>query len=197
MPGSPASAPGSTNKARPHGSGSDGNELRLLADGMLGSLARKLRVFGVDTEYSSGEDDGELVRAAKAQHRTIVTADKLLATRASKAGVGCILVRGRTDAARLREVISGAQGLGATPTRARSRCSLCNGVLRSTSKKGLQGVLPPGITEHHRVFYACGHCGQIYWKGTHWKKLRGLRARSWLKKTPTDQNRQTPNVSQF
>ena len=46
---------------------------------MLGSLARKLRIFGYDTLYFREGSDAELERVAIAEDRVIVTADRGLA----------------------------------------------------------------------------------------------------------------------
>jgi uncharacterized protein with PIN domain len=42
----------------------DPSPLRLLADGMLGRLARWLRALGYDTVYAPDTDDTELLRRA-------------------------------------------------------------------------------------------------------------------------------------
>ena len=167
---------------------------KFLVDGMLGSLARKLRVFGFDTLYLAGAQDEKLLDLARRQHRIIVTADGQLSARSVRKGLSCIPVRGNTDGVRLKEVLSGAERVGVSLTQGPSRCALCNGVLRKTAKGELR-ALPQGVVSRHRLFYVCGDCGQVYWRGTHWKKLRRLRARSWPKKGLTEQRGRTLDVS--
>ena len=48
----------------------------FLADAMLGSLARKLRVFGYDTIYLSDVKDEVVLRVGITQNRVILTCDK-------------------------------------------------------------------------------------------------------------------------
>jgi len=48
---------------------------------MLGSLARWLRVLGVDVSFEPSLDDAELVRTARAQQRIILTRDTHLVKR--------------------------------------------------------------------------------------------------------------------
>ena len=48
----------------------------FLADAMLGSIARKLRVFGFDTLYNAQAHDDEILKIAMEQDRVILTADK-------------------------------------------------------------------------------------------------------------------------
>lgn len=152
---------------------------KFLADGMLGSLARKLRVFGFDTEYLVGAVDSDLLALSRSQHRVIITADRTLA---AAAGSRSILVRGNTDSQRLRELVAEARRMGLRLSRGRSRCALCNGGLTPSPKTGLVRVLPKGVIEHHRIFFVCSSCGQIYWRGKHWKKLRRLQSQLWPNK---------------
>ncbi|HEV2389479.1 MAG TPA: Mut7-C RNAse domain-containing protein, partial [Nitrososphaerales archaeon] len=77
---------------------------RFVADAMLGSLARKLRIFGFDTSYFAEGDDLEVESLAKRERRVILTSDKRLFAHSSKRGVQAILVEGETDRARLRSV---------------------------------------------------------------------------------------------
>ena len=53
----------------------------FAADVMLGSLARWLRVLGLDVHYDSTIDDPELVELAVAEGRTILTRDRRLVER--------------------------------------------------------------------------------------------------------------------
>ena len=48
----------------------------FLADAMLGSVARKLRIFGFDTAYVAHTADDEVLKLGVEQGRIILTADK-------------------------------------------------------------------------------------------------------------------------
>ena len=54
---------------------------RFVVDGMLGSLARWLRLLGYDADYDNRRDDAELVRLARAENRVLLTRDQELAAR--------------------------------------------------------------------------------------------------------------------
>ena len=54
----------------------DETVLRLLADGMLGRLARWLRLLGYDTAYENDADDLYLARRARAEDRILLTRDR-------------------------------------------------------------------------------------------------------------------------
>ena len=144
---------------------------------MLGSLARKLRVFGYDTSYSRGEEDSHLIAAARKQGRTILTADELLASRGAKLGAAVFLVRGKNDGERLDEIASSADRMGKPLVAGESRCSFCNRALARVPRERVGTALPRGVVTRHRLFYYCAYCDRFYWRGAHWKRLRRLRGR--------------------
>ena len=146
----------------------------FLADAMLGSFARKLRALGFDTEYfREGGDDRALALASR-ECRVLLTADRGLASAAERSGVPVVVVEGRSDGGRLRSLVSGAAGAGVTLRSGDSRCSLCNGRLSRAQRGALSSELPGRVIASHRTFFRCTRCGKIYWKGSHWKKLRRL-----------------------
>src|SRR5919202_2153926 len=63
----------------------------FLADAMLGSVARKLRIFGFDTLYIAHTHDDEIMKIGIEQGRVILTADRELFKRIVKAGAKGVL----------------------------------------------------------------------------------------------------------
>lgn len=55
-----------------------GDSPKFVADHMLGSLARWLRMMGYDTVYNKALDDGQLAALARAESRFVLTRDKEL-----------------------------------------------------------------------------------------------------------------------
>jgi uncharacterized protein with PIN domain len=150
---------------------------KFIADAMLGSLARKLRVFGFDTEYYSGNSDLGLVALARRRGRLVLTSDRLLAALAESKGATSVLILGRTDGQRLQEIAMKTADLRVGLEPGPSRCAVCNGELRASSRAKLRGILPDRVVDRHRLFFSCTKCGRVYWRGGHWKKLRRLRRR--------------------
>ena len=150
---------------------------RFIADAMLGSLARKLRAVGFDTAYYREGDDDGLLRLAESEARLILTADTSLGSRARKKGLTAFLVHGKTDGARMSSISSDAKLLGIRLNPGDSRCSVCNGSLRRITKALAEGLVPKSVLPRHRLFLICLSCGQVYWRGGHWKKLRSFRRR--------------------
>ncbi len=151
-----------------------GSPTRFAADAMLGSLARKLRSFGFNTIYFTGGNDADLMKLCRRQRRILLTADHALAIMAEKSGLGVLQVSGSTDGRRLSAMIVGARLRGLELHKAEPLCSICNGRLSVISKVTARETQPEAIVRRHRTFLRCRGCGKVYWRGSHWKKLRRL-----------------------
>jgi len=143
---------------------------------MLGSLARKLRALGFDAYYYRSGDDSGLRALAAREGRIILTADRSLAARANAAGVRAIIALGESDGQRVSSISRAADASGIDLVRGDPLCSLCGGELRVAKKTEVLGV-PPAVLRRHRLFFECVTCGQVYWRGSHWKKLMSLARR--------------------
>jgi uncharacterized protein len=148
---------------------------RFVADAMLGSLARKLRILGFDTLYFKEGSDSALEALAKREGRVVLTSDKDLFRRARTRRVRAILVEGKTDGARLLSV-SRQAGLQPGSLRGRaSRCAICNGELEVMGRRDVAASeVPPKVLARHRLFFRCTSCSRLYWRGKHWERLRRL-----------------------
>jgi uncharacterized protein with PIN domain len=144
---------------------------------MLGSLARKLRAFGFDTAYFREGDDASLISIAASEGRVMLTSDRSLAERARGNKVPTLLVTGNNDSERISSLAKGAKAGGLVLVSASPLCSICNGTLIALAKREVAGEVPPSVLRRHRLFYRCEDCGQYYWRGAHWKKLRWLERR--------------------
>jgi uncharacterized protein with PIN domain len=156
---------------------SDEAATRFVADAMLGSLCRKLRALGFDTLYYKSGDDSGLIRLASQDSRIILTADLSLSELASSKGLKVFLVQGKTDKERISSILRSAAASGVRLVRGQALCSLCSGRLLTLRRTDVRGKVPPSVSMGHRLFYRCVDCGQYYWHGSHWKKLRSLARR--------------------
>lgn len=141
----------------------------FLADAMLGSLARKLRIFGFDTDYLVDTDDDEVLKRGIEQGRVILTADKEFFKRITKHGTRGVLVGSEGDLEGMVHVLS-KLGLTLDDEKMGSRCAACNGLLKEVTPKEADGV-PEGVLHHHSQFYKCSSCGKIYWEGGHMERM--------------------------
>ncbi|MCS7178265.1 MAG: Mut7-C RNAse domain-containing protein [Anaerolineae bacterium] len=156
-----------------HGEETPGNEeqatdgsLRLLADGMLGRLARWLRLLGYDTAYENHADDLELARRARAEGRILLTRDRALAARR---GLRSLLIESEHVQEQVRQVV---ETLGPPPHPALSRCSLCNVPLEPATPRQVADRVPPYVLQTQRRFGVCPACRRVYWAGTHLQHMR-------------------------
>jgi uncharacterized protein with PIN domain len=145
--------------------------VKFLADGMLGKLTRWLRMLGHDVEYSSKLDDAELAATAKKERRILLTRDLELYQRATAKGIEAFYVAGETEVARLAELAK-RFSFPLVIDLENSRCPKCNAKLRVAPKEQLAGKVEKNTFSHYSDFWECPRCGQIYWQGAHWGRIR-------------------------
>ena len=141
---------------------------RFLLDGMLGALARWLRICGYDAEYLRNAPDEEIIQRAAEGGRVLLTRDRLLYRKAVRAGVEAFLVEGESDAEKLASV-SGRFSLVLNPER--SRCPRCDAPLVAVDKEAVRGRVPLRTFEAYCEFWICRSCGKVYWRGSHWRSI--------------------------
>ncbi|HSL85180.1 MAG TPA: Mut7-C RNAse domain-containing protein [Thermoanaerobaculia bacterium] len=142
---------------------------RLIADAMLGGLARWLRVLGLDTAYDPDLDDPELVDRALAEERTILTRDRRLIQR-RRAG-NHLFVRSEVVDEQVAQVLAELR-LAPHPEALFSRCLRCNAPLREIPAEEAAREVPPYVARTQERFRRCPACGRIYWRATHARRRR-------------------------
>jgi hypothetical protein len=147
----------------------------LLADAMLGKLARWLRLLGYDTVYLHADqaDDDLLAHRARAESRILLTRDHELAKRR---GLETLLIHAQTLDDQLVQVI---ETLGSPPDDAPPRCMGCNAPLEEITPAEAEPHVPPYVARTQEEFQCCPACGKITWPGTHWDNIQA-RLRSIL-----------------
>lgn len=143
-------------------------EIRFAADANLGRLAAYLRMLGFDTLYRRDFGDEELAKLSAVDRRVLLTRDRGLLKRNIVTRGYCLR---ETDPTRqLAEVL---QRFGLVPSIAPfQRCIHCNALLRSVSKESVEDRLLPETKQFYDEFYLCAECGRIYWKGSHYRRMR-------------------------
>jgi uncharacterized protein len=144
--------------------------LKFLADGMLGKLARWLRMLGHDVVYSVELNDSELLELAKKDGRVLLTRDLELYKRAIGRGLDAYYVEGTVESERLAEVAK-RYSLTLEVDMEKSHCPVCNTKLNATPKEQLSGELKKNTYTYYDKFWKCPNCGQVYWQGAHWKQI--------------------------
>ncbi len=141
---------------------------------MLGSIARKLRIFGFDTLYVKNADDGEILKIGIAQGRVILTADREFFKRIVKAGTPGVLVAGKSEVEDLVHILSKNGIRSADVGRIGSRCSICNGLLTPKYTSSVRASVPEKVAASHQDFFQCIECNKVYWEGSHLRRIRAL-----------------------
>lgn len=154
----------------------------FVCDGMLGSLARWLRLLGFDTLYAGSHlDDNDVLELCRREGRVLLTRDVALLQRARNQNQGCWDLSDGTVQSQVQSLLERA-AIHLDPERFFTRCTRCNGSLGPRTKAEVASRVPAGILELHTQFWQCGACGHVYWKGTHveeiHRKLAGFRPSS-------------------
>ncbi|AQU67142.1 Mut7-C RNAse domain-containing protein [Streptomyces niveus] len=146
-----------------------GAPLRFLLDVHLGTLARRLRLLGVDAAYES-EDIGDPALAALSakERRVMLSRDRGLLRR-REIWAGAYIYSDRTDD-QLRDVL----GRFAPVLAPWTRCTACNGPLGAADKDSVEGLLEQGTQRTYDVFAQCTACGRVYWRGAHHARLAAI-----------------------
>jgi uncharacterized protein with PIN domain len=139
--------------------------MRFIADAMLGTLAKWLRILGYDTQFDTSLDDHQLVRLARADGRVLLTRDRELAQRP---GIQVVFVVSEQLEAQVAQVLA---DLDLVPNRSFSRCPVCNELLVELDSETARTRVPLYVAENHRTFRACPACQRVYWRGTHWQHM--------------------------
>lgn len=158
--------------------------MRFLCDGMLGRLARDLRLLGYDATWGDAADD-LLLRRARVEERLLLSRDRDLVAAAGPRG---FRVSSNDPVEQLDEVVE-ALDLHPRPEAFLTRCSACNVPL----EPGV-GHVPP-VEEAAPPFSHCPCCGRTYWLGTHVEEMRRRFLPFWRRADVDSRSRDAPPPS--
>ncbi|MBS7615384.1 Mut7-C RNAse domain-containing protein [Candidatus Bathyarchaeota archaeon] len=145
--------------------------MKFLADGMLGKLTRWLRMQGCDVKYYKDLEDEELIKIAKEETRVLLTRDVQLYRHAIAEHAQVYLVKCSTEIERLAEVAQ-QFNLNLEIDVNNSRCPKCNAKLEPISKNKVMDKVPKATLRFFDDYWVCSDCGQVYWQGSHWQKIK-------------------------
>ncbi|MFW6138818.1 MAG: Mut7-C RNAse domain-containing protein [Spirochaetota bacterium] len=145
-------------------------ERRFVLDVHLGRLARYLRMLGFDVLYRNNYTDPEIVEIAGKERRIILTRDVgILKTGEVRWGYW---LRSQQPRRQLREVV---EAFDLFPDiQPFARCMACNGLIEEVHKSKIEHHLEEGTRRNFNEFHRCTKCRKIYWKGTHYTRMKTL-----------------------
>lgn len=145
-------------------------DVRFVLDNHLGKLAAYLRMLGIDCLYQNDYQDELLIDLSTNQGRVLLTRDRQLLMR--KVVLYGYLLRSKLPKEQLFEVVKRYKlSKQIAPF---TRCIRCNGYLQEVSKQDIMDRLEPLTTKYFDQFQICCDCKQIYWHGSHFKRMDQL-----------------------
>ncbi len=147
--------------------------MRFLVDGMLGGLARWLRILGQDVRYDASKEDNELLRIAHEENMVLLTRDEELYQRALARRISSALMLGETEEERLAQIAS-IFDLDLYVDMTETKCPECGAGLKETPKSDVADEVPKTSLELYDRFWRCANqnCEKVYWVGSHWDRIR-------------------------
>jgi len=140
----------------------------FVLDVHLGKLAAYLRMLGFDAKYGHTLTDAQLVQISAGEHRILLTRDReLLKYGTVSHGYWVRETNSRRQIAEVVQRFHLARAI-----RPFTRCMACNGVLETIAEEQARNLVPKHSIERYNEFHRCQQCGRVYWKGSHYKRMR-------------------------
>jgi uncharacterized protein with PIN domain len=142
---------------------------KIFCDAGLGGLARWLRASGSDAHWVQDISDADLVARAEEINAVIITTDGFLLDRRP-------IAHGRVRAIWVPPTLTKFQQLRLVRAEldlppGDSRCMRCGGELVQVDKETVKDRIPPRTYLWLDQYWMCSRCGQLFWHGTHWKRV--------------------------
>ena len=141
---------------------------KFILDVHLGKLAAYLRMLGFDAKYGHSFTDAQLAQISASEHRILLTRDRGLLKHSSV--THGYWVRETNSRRQIAEVLHRFHLAGSVCPF--TRCMACNGLLERVSKEQARNLVPERSIERYNEFHRCEHCGRVYWKGSHYARMR-------------------------
>lgn len=140
----------------------------FICDVHLGKLTKTLRLLGFDTLFDNQWDDEKIIRQSNRQRRMILTRDlELLKNGSTQYGYW---VRSTDPDRQIEELFQ--RFFLSDNIDPFTRCMKCNGFLNKVPLDQVSDRVPPKVKQWHSDYRQCESCGQVYWQGSHYEKLK-------------------------
>jgi hypothetical protein len=127
-------------------------------------------MLGHNVKYANNLDDKMLIKIAKSEKRILLTRDVELYKQAISQHAQVFFVEEKTEVERL-SALSKRFNLELELNPDVSRCPKCNAKIRPVEKDKVSDKIPPSTKTFYERFWECPNCEQIYWQGSHWKRI--------------------------
>ena len=146
--------------------------MRFVVDGMLGKLARWLRMLGHEVDYDPGLNDSSLLDLTARNGAALLTRDEELHNRAEARHVRAMLVTGDSEEQKLADVAR-EYGVPLVVDMSLTRCPKCGASLSYAERTEVAPNVSASSLRLYSEFWKCTsvNCSKVYWRGSHWKKI--------------------------
>jgi len=152
------------------------NQMRFIADVMVGRLAKYLRMTGYDVVYIDNADDALILQIARNEDRIVLTRDTMMLKRREfKNGIlRSVFI---SDDALMMQLLQVKYELSLILKPDLIVCLVCNNLLKEVEKKDIKNKVPPYVYKTQNKFKHCSSCGRYYWRGTHYEYIKNYFSR--------------------
>lgn len=137
---------------------------KFLTDASLAGLAKWFRLLGFDTLVYDGEAGRPMMRQAAIQKRILLTRRRDILERQF---AGDVFLLPEANTGRQLHFVISRCSLEINAGKLYRLCLICNRRLRPVQREDVRDLVPPFVFDSCNQFQQCGHCGKIYWPGTH------------------------------
>lgn len=141
---------------------------KFILDVHLGKLSKYLRLLGFDTYIEDYMNDNEIIELSLKEKRIILTRDKNLLKH--KQITHGYWIRSQNPKIQLKEVIRRLDLPGIV--KPFTRCLECNNLVIEVPKNEILYDIKLKTKEFYTEFWKCPGCNRIYWKGSHYEKMK-------------------------
>lgn len=141
---------------------------KFIADVNIHDIVKTMRALGLDVFEDVTLSHREIVRISRKENRTILTGSPNLLKR--KQVTHGIFIRPGNREEQVRRIVDRLS----LPDLCNpfSRCLRCNTLLEGVAKDLVWERIPPKTRRHCKDFARCPTCDRLFWKGTHYQKIK-------------------------
>ena len=140
---------------------------KFVADVHLGKLARLLRLLGFDTLYKNDYTSKEFLQIGSKEDRIVLSRNSSLVRNKE---LKCLIIASEDPLLQLKQVVH-QFGLK-NQIHPFTRCIICNGILKPVAKESVHHQLQKNTVLYFNEFWQCQNCKRIYWKGSHYERMK-------------------------
>lgn len=143
-------------------------ETKFVLDVHLGKLAGSLRMLGFDTLYQRDCTPDKVIALSLSEKRIIISKSRNLLKRKEITHAYCL---NSSDPEMQTKLVLKRFGLfeNINPF---TRCMECNSPLDIIARDKVIDKVPLDVREKQEEYKYCRDCAKVYWKGSHYKKMR-------------------------